>query len=105
MIPSVIKLIFPKNTSLNTVNSTYTYRAYLHETAVHTSVHTAFLNNKHTKSTHKTITQFLCPIFKDIKDWQTHKMNNFKNNNIQIRELIPCLFEKKIKIRLYTVRV
>ena len=70
----------------------YTFRAYLHETAVHTSVHTAFLKNKHTKSTHKTITKFLCPIFKDIKDRKTHKMNN-----IQIRELIPWLFEKKLR--------
>ena len=76
----------------------YTYR----ESAVHASVQTAFLTNLNTKNTQKTVTQFLCLIFKDIKDWLTHKKNHLKNNNIQICEFPAC--EKNFRIRLYRVR-
>ena len=46
------------------------------------------------KNTHKTITLFLCLIIKDIKDWLTHKKNQLKNNNIQIREF-PAWLENQ----------
>ena len=48
------------------VYSSTGYQKYLHKSEVHTSVPTAFLSKKHRKSTHKTITQFLCLIFKNI---------------------------------------
>ena len=37
-----------------------------------------FWPNKDRKKTNKTITKFLCLIFKDKKDWLTHKKNHFK---------------------------
>ena len=43
-----------------------------------TSVHTTVLTNKQRKNTHKTITQFLCLIFKDILYWLTHEKISFK---------------------------
>ena len=73
-------------------------------TFTNNSVHTAFLTNKKQNFfLHKTITQFLCLIFKDIKDWLTHKKNHLKNSNIQIREFPACL--ENFRIRLYTVCV
>ena len=52
LVSEPCKNMFLLNTILNTVNSTSgfnTYRAYVHESAVHRSVHTAFLSNKHGK--------------------------------------------------------
>ena len=48
------------------INHTCTNRWYIQVSTQH------FWPQKHRKSTHKTITQFLCLIFKDIKDLRTH---------------------------------
>ena len=38
------------------------------------------MTDKYRKNAHKTIIQFLCPIFNDAKDWLTHKKNHLKYN-------------------------
>ena len=45
--------------------------------ALHTSVYITFLTDKQ-RNKYKLITQFLCLIFKDIKDWLTNKKSPFK---------------------------
>ena len=52
---------------------------------------------------HIKLSHSFCLLFKDIKDWQTHKKNFLKNNNFQICEFPACL--KNFRIRLFTVRV
>ena len=64
------------------------------ESAVHTSVHTTFLTNKHRKI--PIITQFLCLIFKDIKDWFILRKNHLNVTTF------TCFFNKNFRTHLYT---